>query len=132
MVLLECCSLPYRAKQFIYSCGQSYTIVFYHGIYLAYNEEKTMKRITNVQELSEAITVIYHYHHHGKPVSEECEVVGGAYLEKGEWVIDLVPITEGARGQRYTVNLLVCGIITDSQTGLNLSTNTECWLEMII
>jgi len=89
-----------------------------------------MKRITNKEELSQVTTVIYHHQYHGRPISEECELSGWIYLDHGEWVIDLIPITESARGQKHTVNLLVCGIIVDP-TGLDLSTNTLCWLEGI-
>lgn len=86
------------------------------------------QRITTVQELIKSPIVIYHSCRYGKPSSEEYEV-GDLHFDHGEPVVDLIPLTEGARGQRFTVNLLVCGIVTDPDTGLDLSVNPLCWLE---
>ena len=88
-------------------------------------------RISTIQELVISTIIIYHGFVNGRTISEECEVSSeGVYMdENGQRVVDLIPITEGAREQKHVVNLLLCGIDSDKDTGLNLSKNTLCWLE---
>lgn len=88
-------------------------------------------RIRSIEELGSARTVMYHYTSHGKPVQSECELSGWVYIDHQQFVIDLIPIVEGERGQKFVVNLLVCGIVVDTETGLDLSTNPLCWLELL-
>ena len=84
-------------------------------------------RITELKQLAVGMMIILHS---GKK-SEAVEVVGllEQDVKTSQPTITVVPVTEGARGQQISVNLLLYGIVIATDTGLDLSTNNEYWLE---